>query len=230
MEPISDFYCMPESEAEAREIVERAVAHGAKLNDRAGKFLYVGVLFGETRFLGRDEVNFNASRLEHLTLDQLRRQAPFVGGLSKQAKRAALNVADWDGSKSMVGFQWIGYEPYRSSSQPNAVLYSGEWHYKKVTKDEWQAARRALYFAGMLDKPGSSVELSTTSYGTTIEPTKPNRAMEHDSVSTDTTFESLKKAFGIFNLVYGTNIEDHQAGVFKYILDLVESVKREDSK
>ena len=35
-EPLQDFYCVPQSEAEAKEIIERAVAHGAELIDRTG--------------------------------------------------------------------------------------------------------------------------------------------------------------------------------------------------
>lgn len=201
MEPINDFYCNPQSEEEAREIVERAVAHGAELNERAGKFLYVGVLFGKTRFLSRDEVSLYYPHLEHLNIDQLRERAPFVKELTKDEQFCA-----------------DAYPEYNV-----CVKHCG------VSKERHYAARAAMHFAGMLEKP-KPFKLSTTSHGAIIEPTKPNKVGDHGSVSTDTTFESLKKAFDIFNLVYDTNIADEQVGVFKYILDLVESVKREDSK
>ena len=132
MEPIDDFYCKPENEEEAREIVERAVAHGALIyksveqvkdkygwNDRA----YWGVLDGETM---TGWFMFEHSESEHLTLDQLRRRAPLVSELPDYNRRAVQED-----------------EYYLACA---------------ISEYSWYVCRRALYFAGELestDAPGA---------------------------------------------------------------------------
>lgn len=156
MQPISNFYCKPANEAEAREIVARAVAHGAKLADHVGTggndawrwdcSQYWGVCDGETEITS---LPFSIARgvFEHLTLDQLRKRAPFVGELTEDQEVVARTLSEWP-DKPTRGFT-VGN--YQGRDAPYDYVRAEDYDMEEVTKTEWQAARRALNFAGMLD-------------------------------------------------------------------------------
>jgi hypothetical protein len=190
IDKIGDFYFAPKSEEEAREIIERAVAHGAKLHEAipgvSGASEYWRYDYYEcwAVFHGRTHTQFVSyyadQGIECLTIEQLRDRAPLVGELSDDELTLA---------------QKSEYEPSVS-----------------VSKNQWQSARRALYFAGMLKPCEAKNECETPNK----EQSAPDflksalghmedRAATYDAPGGE---RSMGKTVASFNAIYGTDLTE----------------------
>lgn len=157
IKPICDFYCKPANEEEAREIVKRAVAHGAKCHDsleKGGKETfdwndheYWGALCGLTKCAG--SYVYESCNTEHLTIEQLRGCAPLVEDLNTSEATTATAFNEWP-DEPMTNFGvTFTFSLFLCGAEP-AIIGMMENDESPVTKERWEACRRALYFAGML--------------------------------------------------------------------------------
>lgn len=84
-EPLEDFYCIPQSEEEAKEIVERAVAHGVLTDPLIRDEFYSYDMLAWGVFGGVitvDAYSFCERRgIKELSIYQLRKECPFVSEL-----------------------------------------------------------------------------------------------------------------------------------------------------